>query len=40
MDLQNIGNLITALVIFEAVKMGLLIIAAYCWLFFQEKNEK
>lgn len=39
MELKNISDLLTALVVFEAVKMGLLIIGAYCWLFFQERKE-
>lgn len=37
---QNINDLLTALVVFEAVKMGLLIMIGYVWLFFQERKEK
>lgn len=40
MDLKSINDLLTALVVFEAVKMGLLIVGAYFWLYYQEKSEK
>ena len=39
MELESINQLLTILVIFEAVKMGILFFAAFIWLYFQEKNE-
>lgn len=40
MDLKNISDLLTALVALEAVKFGMIILAGYAWLHFQEKKEK
>ena len=39
MELENIKQLLTALVVFEAVKMGLLIIVGYCWLAWKDYCE-
>lgn len=40
MDLKNISDLLTALVALEAVKFGMIILAGYVWLHFQEIKEK
>ena len=43
MELESIYNLLVALVVFEAVKMGILFFAGYYWLItkdYYEQNEK